>query len=85
MVFHIRIPKTLDRESVLSPIRVTLGRMDIRAARRAATLLAAAANLAFARLEEKATMNSNVAMPDGAEIRRVFVGMLPFLRALDGT
>jgi hypothetical protein len=48
-IFQIRVPSAFDPDSSYAPIRVNLGDVRIREAKRLAKLLAGAAHLAFGR------------------------------------
>jgi hypothetical protein len=87
-VFQIRIPKTLDPGLSYAPIRVTLGQVRIREAKRLATQLAGAAHLAFGRLQRKAIEGGEPGMTQdndvGRAVRDHLTALLPVLRGLDG-
>ncbi len=87
-VFQIRIPKTLDPGLSYAPIRVTLGQVRIREAKRLATQLAGAAHLAFGRLQRKAIEGGEPGMKQhndvGRAVRDHLTALLPVLRGLDG-
>ena len=67
-VFQRRLPKALDPDSSLAAIRVRLGEVPLREARRLALLLAAASQLAFERLRREnivAEPQTNFALTEG--------------------
>ncbi|MCB8821914.1 site-specific integrase [Microvirga rosea] len=88
LVFQIRIPKALDPSLSYAPIRVTLGQIRIREARRLAAQLAGAAHLAFGHLQRNAAEGGMAVMTDqenvGRAVRDHLTALLPVLRGLDG-
>ncbi|SCY34645.1 hypothetical protein [Microvirga guangxiensis] len=88
LVFQIRIPKALDPGLSFAPIRVTLGHVRIREARRLAAQLAGAAHLAFGHLQRNAAEGGKAIMTDqdnvGRAVRDHLTALLPVLRGLDG-
>ena len=78
-VFQLRPPKSLDPSFRLSPIRVSLGAIPGREARRLATILAGAAFTAFGRLRHMENSPQNPV----AYIQHHLHVLLPTLRGLD--
>jgi integrase len=79
-VFQRRLPKALDPDSSLAAIRIRLGALPLKQARRLAALLGAASQLIFERLIKENTMaepETNLAITEG-ELREV----VPFFRGL---
>ncbi|MGD0635351.1 MAG: hypothetical protein ABSA13_13920 [Beijerinckiaceae bacterium] len=54
-VFQIRVPRALDKDSSLAPIRVRLGNVPPRFARRVADILTGSARMAFQRMQLEMT------------------------------
>lgn len=79
-VFQRRLPKTLASDSSLAAIRVRLGEVPLREARRLALLLAAASQLTFERLLKENTMAKTEKVRFVQENLRE---ILPFLGGLD--
>jgi hypothetical protein len=64
--FQIRVPRDLDPDSSIAPIRVTLGPMMIREARRQAKCLAGLAEIAFRRLRTPEMSETQLPEPEKA-------------------
>jgi hypothetical protein len=79
-VFQRRLPKALASDSSLAAIRVRLGEVPLREARRLALLLAAASQLTFERLLRENTMAEAEKV---SFIRENLREILPFLGGLD--
>ena len=76
--FQIRIPRDLDPDAALAPIRLSLGAMPMRAARRRADLLAGVADLLFDELRRLKRVESTA-----SDLRSLLDrGLLPVLRRL---
>lgn len=87
-VFQRRVPKALDPDFRIAAIRIRLGEVPLKVARRAALLLGAASQLAFERLRRE---NNTVAEDNVTEDKKARIAflqhnlreMLPFLGGLD--
>jgi integrase len=69
LAFQIRVPRDLDPDSSLAPIRVTLGALPIREARRQAKSLAGLAEIAFGRLRTREMSETQLTEPEKIEAR----------------
>lgn len=81
-VFQRRVPKSLDPDFRFAAIRIRLGEVSLREARRTALLLAAASQLAFERLHGENTM-ADEKKEKIAFLQENLREMLPFLGGLD--
>jgi integrase len=83
-IFQIRVPRAFDPDSSLAPIRVRLGDVGRREAKRLAKLLAGAAHLAFVQITSKGanTVDANEETVTRA-VQDHLTGLLPILRGLD--
>ena len=80
-VFQRRLPKALDPDFSLAAIRIRLGPLPLKQARRLAALLGAASQLIFERLIKENTMaepETKLAITEG-ELQKV----VPFFRGLE--
>ncbi len=86
-VFQIRVPRSFDPDSCLAPIRVNLGGVRRREAKRLSKLLAGAAHLAFGHVEisaEGANTMENRNLAVARAVKDHLTALLPVvLKGLD--